>query len=214
MAIASTMGYLYGWDERVPILCREGWRGRLSCVGSLPNWGRSGIRVNAVAPGTSAPRRPSRKSIRRARPGLQRASEYIPLGRVGEPSDIADVMVFLASGGRALHHWSDYRGRRRKSRSGDTERAAASARSFASSTRDGGLLNSRGDRLEGRAPLALHGHRDLAACRRADGEIRVRSGSEDAGQTVGTKCSKRCGILDRRIHAVCAAGTIVAGRPL
>src|SRR6266478_4945251 len=31
--------------------------------------------------------------------GLRRATEYIPLGRVGDPADIADVVVFLASGG-------------------------------------------------------------------------------------------------------------------
>ena len=29
--------------------------------------------------------------------GLERAAEFIPMGRVGEPEDIADVIVFLAS---------------------------------------------------------------------------------------------------------------------
>ncbi len=29
--------------------------------------------------------------------GLKEAADYIPLGRVGDPSDIADVVLFLAS---------------------------------------------------------------------------------------------------------------------
>jgi 3-oxoacyl-[acyl-carrier protein] reductase len=29
--------------------------------------------------------------------GLERTAEFIPMGRVGEPEDIADVIVFLAS---------------------------------------------------------------------------------------------------------------------
>jgi 3-oxoacyl-[acyl-carrier protein] reductase len=31
--------------------------------------------------------------------GLEQAAELIPLGRVGEPEDIADVILFLASDG-------------------------------------------------------------------------------------------------------------------
>jgi 3-oxoacyl-[acyl-carrier protein] reductase len=31
--------------------------------------------------------------------GLERAADFIPLGRVGEPEDVADVIVFLASEG-------------------------------------------------------------------------------------------------------------------
>ncbi|MFH9133635.1 SDR family NAD(P)-dependent oxidoreductase [Streptomyces sp. NPDC017524] len=52
--------------------------------------GRSGIRVNAVAPG------PVQTGWMDAAL-IDRAERAIPLGRVGEPEDIADAVVFLAS---------------------------------------------------------------------------------------------------------------------
>jgi NAD(P)-dependent dehydrogenase (short-subunit alcohol dehydrogenase family) len=62
-----------------------------------PPLGRAGIRVNAVAPGTT--RTPLvEEEIRRAGDldALERAAEQIPLGRVGEPEDVAAVIVSLA----------------------------------------------------------------------------------------------------------------------
>jgi NAD(P)-dependent dehydrogenase (short-subunit alcohol dehydrogenase family) len=54
-------------------------------------WGRHGIRVNAVAPGTI-------KTPRAGQSDLQdEASRSIPLGRRGEPADIANTAVFLLS---------------------------------------------------------------------------------------------------------------------
>ena len=53
-----------------------------------------GIRVNAIAPGltdTAQPRYGSTK--RRSRP----CRTAVPLGRMAQPADIADVAVFLAS---------------------------------------------------------------------------------------------------------------------
>jgi NAD(P)-dependent dehydrogenase (short-subunit alcohol dehydrogenase family) len=54
-------------------------------------WGRHGIRVNAVAPGT----------VKTPRAGLsdlhEEASRAIPLGRRGEPADIANAAMFLLS---------------------------------------------------------------------------------------------------------------------
>ncbi|WP_049572298.1 SDR family NAD(P)-dependent oxidoreductase [Nocardiopsis sp. SBT366] len=50
----------------------------------------SGVRVNAVAPG------PVQTGWMDAEL-LERAREVIPMGRVGEPGDIADAVVFLAS---------------------------------------------------------------------------------------------------------------------
>ena len=53
-----------------------------------------GIRVNAVAPGTVATER-----VRALRTSEQtrRIAETVPLGRIGEPEEIADVVLFLAS---------------------------------------------------------------------------------------------------------------------
>jgi len=53
-----------------------------------------GIRVNAVAPGTVATER-----IRALRTPEQtrRIADTVPLGRIGEPEEIADVVLFLAS---------------------------------------------------------------------------------------------------------------------
>jgi 3-oxoacyl-[acyl-carrier protein] reductase len=56
--------------------------------------GREGIRVNAVAPGTVATER-----VRALRTPEQtrQIGETVPLGRIGEPEEIADVVLFLAS---------------------------------------------------------------------------------------------------------------------
>ena len=55
--------------------------------------GREGIRVNAVAPGVT------RTDMVAALPPelVQRISAPIPLGRVGEPEEVANVFLFLAS---------------------------------------------------------------------------------------------------------------------
>ena len=55
--------------------------------------GRSGIRVNAVAPGIT------RTDMVAALPPelVERISAPIPLGRVGEPEEVANVFLFLAS---------------------------------------------------------------------------------------------------------------------
>ncbi len=55
-------------------------------------WGRHGIRVNGVAPGTINTPRSGRK------PGeVDQASKAIALGRRGTPDDIADAVLFLLS---------------------------------------------------------------------------------------------------------------------
>lgn len=55
--------------------------------------GREGIRVNAIAPGVT------RTDMVAALPPelVQRISVPIPLGRVGEPEEVANVFLFLAS---------------------------------------------------------------------------------------------------------------------
>ena len=55
--------------------------------------GRVGIRVNAVAPGVT------RTDMVAALPPemVARISAPIPLGRIGEPEEVANVFLFLAS---------------------------------------------------------------------------------------------------------------------
>ena len=57
-------------------------------------WGPHGIRVNVVAPGsvdTEGARRNMQEDVGAS------ASERVPLGRRGQPEDIASAVVFLAS---------------------------------------------------------------------------------------------------------------------
>lgn len=59
-------------------------------------FGQYGIRCNAVAPGTVATGAWQRR-LDRDPDVLATASRWYPLGRVGEPADIANALVFLAS---------------------------------------------------------------------------------------------------------------------
>ncbi len=59
-------------------------------------YARKGIRCNAVCPGAIAS--PPIQKSRRANPELAaRTEQAIPMGRYGEPSEIANVVLFLAS---------------------------------------------------------------------------------------------------------------------
>jgi 3-oxoacyl-[acyl-carrier protein] reductase len=53
-----------------------------------------GVRVNAIAPGTTDTAQPRYEHSEAA---MQEIGRAIPLGRLGQPADIADVAVFLAS---------------------------------------------------------------------------------------------------------------------
>lgn len=60
-------------------------------------WGRHGIRLNAVAPGTI----PTEGMFARLRPGeadpAERQAAANPMGRIGTPQDIGDIAAFLLS---------------------------------------------------------------------------------------------------------------------
>src|SRR5215208_2024120 len=59
-------------------------------------YGPFGVRVNAIAPGTL--RTPAWEQRRQKDPEvLERVSRWYPLGRVGEPKDVAGAALFLAS---------------------------------------------------------------------------------------------------------------------
>jgi NAD(P)-dependent dehydrogenase (short-subunit alcohol dehydrogenase family) len=71
--------------------------GILSLTRSLAvRYGPFGVRVNAIAPGTL--RTPAWEQRRQKDPEvLERVSRWYPLGRVGEPKDVAGAALFLAS---------------------------------------------------------------------------------------------------------------------
>jgi len=98
IALSSIMGVAYGWDEHVQYSAAKA--GVVGLVRGLAvELARDGIRVNGVAPGYIRTAQALSEEHSLGPEGLERAAEFIPMGRVGEPEDIADVSVFLASEG-------------------------------------------------------------------------------------------------------------------
>lgn len=96
IAVSSIMGAAYGWDEHVQYSAAKA--GVIGLVRGLAvELARDGIRVNGVAPGYIRTAQALSEEHSLGPEGLAEAAEFIPLGRVGEPEDIADVIVFLAS---------------------------------------------------------------------------------------------------------------------
>jgi NAD(P)-dependent dehydrogenase (short-subunit alcohol dehydrogenase family) len=59
-------------------------------------YGPFGVRVNAIAPGTL--RTPAWEERRQKDPDVfDRVAKWYPLGRIGEPEDVAGAALFLAS---------------------------------------------------------------------------------------------------------------------
>jgi NAD(P)-dependent dehydrogenase (short-subunit alcohol dehydrogenase family) len=59
-------------------------------------YGPSGVRVNAIAPGTL--KTPAWEKRRKEDPDVfERVARWYPLGRIGEPEDVAGAALFLAS---------------------------------------------------------------------------------------------------------------------
>jgi 3-oxoacyl-[acyl-carrier protein] reductase len=96
VALSSIMGVAYGWDEHVHYSAAKA-----GVVGLVRGLGvelaRDGIRVNGVAPGYIRTAQLLSKENSLGPEGAEKAGEFIPMGRIGEPEDIADVILFLAS---------------------------------------------------------------------------------------------------------------------
>ncbi len=96
IAVSSIMGVAYGWDEHVQYSAAKA--GVVGLVRGLAvELARDGIRVNGIAPGYIRTAQALSEEHSLGAQGLEEAAEFIPMGRVGEPEDIADVIVFLAS---------------------------------------------------------------------------------------------------------------------
>lgn len=95
VAVSSIMGVAYGWDEHVHYSSAKA--GVVGLVRGLAvELARDGIRVNGIAPGYIRTAQLLSKEHSLG-PDAEKAGAFIPMGRIGEPEDIADVIQFLAS---------------------------------------------------------------------------------------------------------------------
>jgi 3-oxoacyl-[acyl-carrier protein] reductase len=96
VALSSVMGSTYGWSEHAHYSSAKA--GIIGLVRGLAvELARSGIRVNAVAPGYIRTAQLLSKEHSLGPDGAAAAAPIIPMGRLGEPEDVADVITFLAS---------------------------------------------------------------------------------------------------------------------
>ncbi len=96
VCISSVVGTAYGWSDHVPYsAAKAGVAGLVR--GLAIDLAPAGIRVNGIAPGLirTAQTLDPVNSVGAA--GLEAMTPRVPLGRIGEPRDIADVVTFLAS---------------------------------------------------------------------------------------------------------------------
>lgn len=96
VAVSSIMGVAYGWDEHVHYSAAKS--GVVGLVRGLAvELGRYNIRVNGIAPGFIRTAQALSEVHSLGAAGLDKVASSIPLGRVGEPEEMADVITFMAS---------------------------------------------------------------------------------------------------------------------
>ena len=96
VCLSSIMGVAYGWDEHVHYSAAKA--GVIGLVRGLAvELGRSGVRVNGVAPGYIRTAQLLSEAHSLGPEGAKTVGDIVPLGRIGQPDDIADVITFLAS---------------------------------------------------------------------------------------------------------------------
>ncbi|MDQ0472178.1 SDR family NAD(P)-dependent oxidoreductase [Labrys wisconsinensis] len=98
VALSSIMGVAYGWDEHVHYSSAKA--GVVGLVRGLAvEVARDGVRVNGVAPGYIRTAQLLSKEHSLGPEAAEAAGAFIPMGRIGEPEEIADVITFLSSAG-------------------------------------------------------------------------------------------------------------------
>lgn len=96
VCLTSLMGLAWGWDEHVHYgAAKAGVIGLMR--GLAAEVAADGVRVNAVAPGYVRTAQLLSEEHSLGPAGAEQAATRVPLGRIGEPEDIADVVLFLAS---------------------------------------------------------------------------------------------------------------------
>jgi 3-oxoacyl-[acyl-carrier protein] reductase len=96
VCISSIMGVAYGWDEHVHYSAAK--TGVVGLIRGLAvELARDGIRVNGVAPGYIRTAQLLSKEHSVGPDADAKVGGFIPMGRIGEPEEIADVVLFLAS---------------------------------------------------------------------------------------------------------------------
>ena len=96
VAVSSIMGVAYGWDEHVHYSSAKA--GVVGLVRGLAvELARHGVRVNGIAPGYIRTAQLLSEEHSLGPEGAEKAGAFIPMGRIGEPEEIADVILFLAS---------------------------------------------------------------------------------------------------------------------
>ena len=96
VCLSSIVGSLLGWPEHIPYGASKGGVAGLVRSAAL-ELAADGVRVNGIAPGVIRSAQTLDPVNSLGEEGLAAFAETVPLGRVGNPEDIADVAVFLLS---------------------------------------------------------------------------------------------------------------------
>ncbi|MFM8557849.1 MAG: SDR family NAD(P)-dependent oxidoreductase, partial [Betaproteobacteria bacterium] len=96
VCLTSLMGVAWGWTEHVHYsAAKSGVIGLMR--GLAAEVASDKVRVNAVSPGYVRTAQLLSEEHSLGPAGVEEAARRVPLGRVGEPDDIAQVILFLAS---------------------------------------------------------------------------------------------------------------------
>ena len=96
VCLSSIAGYTVGWADHVPYVAAKGGIAGL-VKGFAIDLAPFGIRVNGIAPGLIRTAQSLDPVHSVGAKGLQAMVPRVPLGRIGTPEEIADVVLFLIS---------------------------------------------------------------------------------------------------------------------